>query len=123
MQLYNVSINISLAVSVQLHILSSQSSGMIHTEHSITHSPHTFEICIIDELGLFHNGISQSGSIGSPWSFQRSPARQARIYAEKLNCPVFPVLEMVKCMKSASPKSLMDANKGFQVSQRNSLTE
>ncbi|CAL8080996.1 unnamed protein product [Orchesella dallaii] len=64
--------------------------------------------------GLFHRGISQSGSSLCPWGFTKNPKAQAKRLAGQLNC--LPAaskssLELVNCLKQKTAEEIVSVHK------------
>ncbi|CAL8090407.1 unnamed protein product [Orchesella dallaii] len=57
--------------------------------------------------GLFHKGISQSGSVLNTWLYSRYPKEQAKSLAERVNCPTATSDEMVKCLKHVDARDIV----------------
>ena len=66
--------------------------------------------------GLFHKGISQSGSAIKSWSFVNKPAQQAIILGEKLKCPTNDSVSLVRCLKGLDSNKIIMAHWDYLVS-------
>jgi len=58
-------------------------------------------------VGLFHKGISMSGSSLSGWTFTEDPGTKTRTLASALGCPVAPNWEMVKCLRKRPARRIV----------------
>lgn len=68
--------------------------------------------------GLFHRGISQSGSSLCPWAFTRNPKIQAQRLAQKLNCTSEASkssLELVKCLRKKTAHEIVQVHREITV--------
>jgi len=66
-------------------------------------------------VGLFHRGISQSGTALAHWAVFDKPQEQAQRFAGQLNCPTTPSEEMVKCLKGIPPAEIAGVHKEILV--------
>lgn len=67
-----------------------------------------FKLC---NSGLFHKAIAQSGLATMPWAVYPHPAKQAKRFAQQLNCPVGNTQEMVKCLKSKEAMDIVQVHR------------
>lgn len=65
--------------------------------------------------GLFHRGISQSGSALNPWVLQENAREKAVKLAELLGCPSANSAQIVSCLSKRSARQIVNAVKEFQV--------
>lgn len=61
--------------------------------------------------GLFHRGLSQSGTAIQPWALIENPLRKARKVAQKLNCTIESTKSMVDCLRKVKVSDLIEAMK------------
>ena len=69
--------------------------------------------------GLFQQGISESGVATAIWATKPDPAKQARRFANDLNCPSANTTAMVACLKGKSFYEILRIHDlaAFKVSQ------
>uniref|UniRef100_A0A1Y1LC82 Carboxylesterase type B domain-containing protein n=2 Tax=Photinus pyralis TaxID=7054 RepID=A0A1Y1LC82_PHOPY len=63
--------------------------------------------------GLFHRGISQSGTALMSWAIQDGAAQKARKLAKILNCEDSNTQTFIKCLKDIPADKLVDQTKWF----------
>lgn len=63
--------------------------------------------------GLFHRGISHSGSALQPWALSKHPLKQAQKLARLVGCPEEPSSELKACLKQRSAKGIGSKLKEF----------
>ena len=66
--------------------------------------------------GLFHKGISQSGTALGMWFFNKDPRPQARKFVRRLGCSKRRQEETIKCLKSVDPYKIIDIHADLLVS-------
>lgn len=49
--------------------------------------------------GLFHRGLSESGTATICWIWQKEALRKAKVLGESLGCPVGTTKDLIKCLK------------------------
>ncbi|XP_057667531.1 venom carboxylesterase-6-like [Diorhabda carinulata] len=59
--------------------------------------------------GLFHRGLSQSGTALVPWAIIEKPLTKAKQVASHLDCPTHSTKEMVECLRKTTAKDLLTA--------------
>ncbi|XP_066593320.1 carboxylic ester hydrolase [Prorops nasuta] len=66
--------------------------------------------------GLFHRGISQSGTAYCPWTLTQpgEAKKHAKMVAEKLKCPSKDSKAMLKCLKTKSAVDIIGTDRLFQ---------
>ncbi|XP_021945103.2 esterase E4 isoform X1 [Folsomia candida] len=57
--------------------------------------------------GLFHKGISESGTAIQIWTLSKRPKEQAKRLATQLNCPTHSVSDMIDCLRKLDASSLV----------------
>jgi len=57
--------------------------------------------------GLFHKGISESGTAIKIWTLSKFPKEQSKKFASKLGCDAESTQEMVDCLKKLDGPSLV----------------
>lgn len=62
--------------------------------------------------GLFHRVIASSGFSLAHWSFVRKPREQAKIFAEKVDCPTDNSEEMIHCLKALPGRRIAEVFRG-----------
>ncbi|KAI4457910.1 carboxylic ester hydrolase [Holotrichia oblita] len=65
--------------------------------------------------GLFHRGISQSGTALSPWAIQEASLDKAKRLAVLMGCPTRSSREIVDCLKVRNGNQIAEAVKNFFV--------
>ncbi|KAB0800464.1 hypothetical protein PPYR_06204 [Photinus pyralis] len=64
--------------------------------------------------GLFHRGISQSGTVLMPWATQESGLEKARKLAKSLNCQISnSTRTLINCLKASSADDLIVKTRDF----------
>uniref|UniRef100_A0A1B6J7A4 Carboxylic ester hydrolase n=1 Tax=Homalodisca liturata TaxID=320908 RepID=A0A1B6J7A4_9HEMI len=58
-------------------------------------------------VGLFHKGVSMSGSALCPWTQTEEAANKARTLASALGCPTAPNWEMIKCLRKRPARRIV----------------
>ena len=58
---------------------------------------------------LFRNGISFSGTSLAPWAYSPNSTEKTNKFACTLNCTTDSTVEMIRCLKSLSTKTIMEA--------------
>ncbi|RZC40529.1 COesterase and/or Abhydrolase 3 domain containing protein [Asbolus verrucosus] len=64
--------------------------------------------------GLFHRGISQSGTTLNPWVLMENPLEKSQKLAATLGCPTEEVMGMVECLKRRPGRQIVNSVKEFQ---------
>jgi carboxylesterase type B len=84
-------------------------------------------MCVVDRhvicaacvllTGLFHRGISQSGTALCTWALAAngSSAYQAKKLASLLNCPTNPNADLVDCLRTKDAPDIIATDKQFMV--------
>ncbi|CAH1115869.1 unnamed protein product [Psylliodes chrysocephalus] len=57
--------------------------------------------------GLFHKGLSQSGTVIQNWALVKHPLSKAQTVARNLHCPTNSTKEMVACLKKTDAKKVI----------------
>uniref|UniRef100_A0A646QJ45 Carboxylic ester hydrolase n=1 Tax=Hemiscolopendra marginata TaxID=943146 RepID=A0A646QJ45_9MYRI len=57
---------------------------------------------------LFHRVVSMSGSVLGSWALQKDPMYWAKTFAKDVNCMTDDSYELVECLRSKSPRELME---------------
>lgn len=70
---------------------------------------------LLTNAGLFHRGISQSGTALDPWAFQEAGLDKAKRLAALAGCPTETSREIITCLKSRSARSIFEVLKEFFV--------
>lgn len=65
--------------------------------------------------GLFHAGISLSGTALMPWTQAKNSREKAFKLAELVNCETTNIQNMIQCLKSKPPRTLLEAQAKFMV--------
>ncbi|XP_043270961.1 venom carboxylesterase-6-like [Venturia canescens] len=67
--------------------------------------------------GLFHRGISQSGTVLCPWVLTRPgiAKKQANKLGQLLDCPTSTSTELIKCLKKKDAIDIIGTDRAFQV--------
>jgi carboxylesterase type B len=67
--------------------------------------------------GLFHRGISQSGTALCFWALAAngSSSHQAKKLASLLDCPTSPTVELVDCLRTKDARDIIATDKQFMV--------
>lgn len=67
--------------------------------------------------GLFHRGISQSGSVFCPWTLTRAGTARpkALAVAERLDCPTGTSRELIDCLRTKEASDVIGSDRLFQV--------
>ena len=75
-------------------------------------------VSLLCALGLFHRGISQSGSALCTWAFSpNSTTRyQTETLAKQFGCPTESSEEIVACLRSVDANELIEKTSTFLVS-------
>jgi carboxylesterase type B len=60
-----------------------------------------------DCQGLFHKGISESGTAIKIWTLSKFPSEQAKKFASKMSCPTESTKDMVDCLKKLDAHQLV----------------
>lgn len=75
-------------------------------------------LCIVNRsyiyvisLGLFHKGLSQSGTALLPWALIENPLEKAQAVANSLNCTTHSTKLMIECLKQIDGKTLVNGIK------------
>ncbi|KAF2892558.1 hypothetical protein ILUMI_13618 [Ignelater luminosus] len=63
--------------------------------------------------GLFHRGISQSGTALVPWALQEAPLEKAKKLAELVGCSDSSTKEIKKCLQNRSARHLVEKTAAF----------
>jgi bile salt-stimulated lipase len=63
--------------------------------------------------GLFHRGISQSGTALCPWVLMENPLDKTKRIASKLGCPSGETSEMVDCLRQKPAEEIVSCVKEF----------
>lgn len=58
-------------------------------------------------VGLFHKGVSMSGSALCPWTQTEAAASKARTLASALSCPTTTSLDMVDCLRKRPARRIV----------------
>lgn len=64
--------------------------------------------------GLFHRGISQSGTLLNPWVLTEKPLEKAKKLAALLGCSTKTNEKMIECLKWRSGRQIVQSVKEFQ---------
>lgn len=67
----------------------------------------TYHKLVTLPLGLFHKGVSMSGSALCPWTQTERAAEKAKILAAALGCPVEPSTELVRCLRKRPARRIV----------------
>lgn len=59
--------------------------------------------------GLFHRGMSTSGSALAPWAFQEKPTKLTKILAKVVGCDFRSSVDKVSCLKTRPVRLLLDS--------------
>lgn len=65
--------------------------------------------------GLFHRGISQSGTVLNPWVTTENSLGKSQQLAAHLGCPTTTSRELIECLRQRSAYQIVHAVKLFQV--------
>jgi carboxylesterase type B len=67
--------------------------------------------------GLFHRGISQSGTALCTWALAAngSSSFQAKKLASLLSCPTSPTTDLVNCLRTKDARDIIATDKQFMV--------
>ncbi|XP_077288427.1 venom carboxylesterase-6-like [Arctopsyche grandis] len=63
--------------------------------------------------GLFHRGISQSGTVCCPWTLQTRPLEKAQFIGNQLGCPTKSSKKMIECLRNRPAASIVATVKLF----------
>ncbi|KAF7267656.1 hypothetical protein GWI33_019145 [Rhynchophorus ferrugineus] len=63
--------------------------------------------------GLFHRGLSQSGTALQHWSLKLNPLDDAKILAKNLSCPTSSSQKILDCLRECDGNALMNATISF----------
>ena len=68
-------------------------------------------------LGLFHRGISQSGTALCPWALTRPglAKKKAKKLGELLKCPTSDSQRLLKCLKEKNHIDIIGTDQDFKV--------
>ncbi|CAH0391006.1 unnamed protein product [Bemisia tabaci] len=69
-----------------------------------------------DVVGLFHRGLSQSGTFLNPWAFSENNVEKSHGLAANLGCPTHNSAELVECLRSRPAESIVLYSRHLQVS-------
>ncbi|KAF5272311.1 hypothetical protein FQR65_LT04969 [Abscondita terminalis] len=64
--------------------------------------------------GLFHRGVSQSGTALNPWVIVEESRKKSQMLAAHLDCPTESLIDMKKCLKEKSAYDIVSAVNVFQ---------
>lgn len=67
--------------------------------------------------GLFHSGISLSGTALVPWAQAEQSRKKAIKLAELVKCNTTDIRQMIQCLREKPARSLLEAQKKFAVSE------
>lgn len=70
---------------------------------------HVFKI-----LGLFHKGISLSGTALCPWTFQEEPLQKAKQLSSSVGCPTNNNKDMISCLKTRPARQIAEEIRPFR---------
>ncbi|KAJ8933687.1 hypothetical protein NQ318_008405 [Aromia moschata] len=73
-----------------------------------------FHLLLPASKGLFHKGISQSGTTLCPWVLLEKPLEKAKKLSSLVGCPVTDSVEMVDCLRSKPARQITLIVKHFQ---------
>ena len=73
-------------------------------------------------LGLFHRGISQSGTVLCSWALSRPglAKKKAQKLGQLLKCPTSDSKELLRCLKEKSHIEITSTDRAFQVTNMDS---
>ncbi|GJQ88161.1 hypothetical protein Trydic_g13162 [Trypoxylus dichotomus] len=63
--------------------------------------------------GLFHRGVSQSGTALDYWSIRKSPLKRAENLGKKLGCPIEISKDLRDCLRTRSAKEIVNSQQKF----------
>ncbi|KAK4880937.1 hypothetical protein RN001_004256 [Aquatica leii] len=72
--------------------------------------------------GLFHRGISQSGSVLNPWVLSERSLEKSQQLGVYLNCPITSTKKLVACLKKKPAQNIIVSTKIFQPWLHNPFT-
>lgn len=106
--------------SVHLHYLSPKSAGIVLKTCCVvlirTRFMTTQQYCAYVKTGLFHRGISQSGTALNHWVLMEAPLEKTRKLADHVGCATTNTVgEMVECLKTRPARQIVQSVKEFQV--------
>uniref|UniRef100_A0A348G5Z4 Carboxylic ester hydrolase n=1 Tax=Odontomachus monticola TaxID=613454 RepID=A0A348G5Z4_ODOMO len=75
--------------------------------------------------GLFHRGISQSGTTHCPWAFVQPGLanKKAKALAERLNCPTESSKELLACLRTKDADDIISTDRIFQMHEHHFLSK
>lgn len=75
--------------------------------------------------GLFHRGISQSGTAHCPWALTRPglAKKNAQRLGQLMMCPTANSKDMLKCLQTRKPLDLIATDRAYQVGIENFYLE
>jgi hypothetical protein len=75
-----------------------------------------YSLCVF-LAGLFHRGISQSGTALCSWALAAngSSSHQAKKLASLLDCPTSPTVDLVECLRTKNARDIIATDKQFMV--------
>lgn len=65
--------------------------------------------------GLFHKGISQSGTALNPWALQEAGLDKAKRLSVLMGCPESDSRQIIDCLKSRNAYQIIEVTKEFMV--------
>lgn len=71
--------------------------------------------CFLIFPGLFHKGISQSGTVLNPWVLMEHPMEKTKKLCATIGCPTSDSEHMVECLRHKPARQITHAVKHFQV--------
>ncbi|KRT82414.1 esterase [Oryctes borbonicus] len=63
--------------------------------------------------GLFHRGVSQSGTALDYWAFEESPLKKAEDLGQKVGCPIDSTKDLRDCLLTRSAKEIVNSQQKF----------
>lgn len=67
-----------------------------------------------ESRGLFHRGISQSGTLLDPWVLSEKPLEKAQKLSANLGCSTKSTRKMIRCLKNRPGRQIVEQVKSFQ---------